>query len=80
MPGPNEIIFIDNDQQYMYVPARETSQAHMVTVPAGFTAEFRKAYKEWVKCQNVINQIMTGQDNDDGTYGDFIESRWSSVD
>lgn len=64
MPNPNEIIFIDDNQRFMFTPAKETSQAHMLVVPEGFTWRFRKAFQEWKACQDIINKLMTGQTND----------------
>jgi hypothetical protein len=58
----NEVIFVDNNQRFMWVPAKETADAEMLVVPQGFTERWHKAYHEWQHCQSIINQAMTGQD------------------
>lgn len=71
MPDRNECIFVDNNKQYMYTPANQTSQAEMVIVPPGFTNKFRAAYKEWMNCQEILTRAMTGQDNDSEVFRSF---------
>lgn len=61
----NEVIFYDENKQFMFTPAREAKpDTHMLVVPEGFTERFRKAYKEWMECQNLVNILLTGQDLD----------------